>query len=124
MSGSRPQRYSRIKSFRLDIEMTEKLNKGASKAGKTESALVAELLEDRLLVDPLVPRIREILLSASSLDSLLGSVNVDALEVAAAEAANIETPVARELYESQGRNLRFRLASNRDLGYAQTMVSR
>jgi hypothetical protein len=98
---------SRIKSLRLEVDTIERLSKAAIKAGKTESALIAELLMDRLLVDPLVPVVQEILLSTSTLLLILASVNVDALEVAAADAANADVPLARELYESQGRSLDF-----------------
>ncbi len=98
-------RKTRIKSIRLDAGKIEALGKAARRAHMTESAFLSDILETRLISDPLVPAFQEITLSADTFQSILSATNVDALEAAASDIAQRNMSLIRELYEGYGRKL-------------------
>ncbi len=98
---------SQTKTFRLGPELVEMLDRAAKRAHITESAFVAAVLEDRLIIDPIIPALPQIRLSAETFQSILNAANVDALEMAGSEIAQRNFPLIRELYEASGRIMDF-----------------
>lgn len=101
------RKKTRIKSFRLDESIIERLGRAAKRAHATESGFLSDLLEYRLSLDPLIPAFQEIALSTVTFQSILSATEEDALETAASEVARRNMPLVYELYESSGQTLNF-----------------
>lgn len=100
-------RKSATRAYRLDVETIEGLKKVARREGISENSLVQNLLARRVEVDPLIRALPHLVLSRRTLLLVLGSTNQDGLEIAGLELGNRNFALARELYESVGRELSF-----------------
>jgi hypothetical protein len=98
---------TRTKTFRFDSIQVEKLNRATKRAQVTENKFVADLLAERLIIDPLIPAFYEIRLAGVTFESILNATNADALESAASDMAQKNSQLVRELYESNGIALTF-----------------
>ena len=101
------RKKTRIKSFRLDESVIEGLGRAAKRARVTESRFLSELLESRLMIDPLLPAFQDITMGVDAFRAILNSADADALEAAAADVAQRNMPLPLELYESSGHSLGF-----------------
>jgi hypothetical protein len=99
---------SKVKTFRLGRMLIEKLDKAARRAHLTESALVNQTLESRLLIDPLLPALPRISLSAETFQCLISTTDLDALEEAGADVAKRNFKLIQELFNANGYILTFR----------------
>jgi hypothetical protein len=99
---------TRTKSFRLDVTLVEKISQAAKRAHMTENAFVCAVLEDRVIIDPVIPAFHMIRLSSGVFQSILGTANTDALETGASDTAQRNFPLILELYAASGRILDFR----------------
>jgi len=100
-------RKSTTRAYRLDVELVEGLKKAARREGVSENSFVQNLLGRRVKVDLLVNAIPYVLLSRRTLFHVLGSTNPDGLEMVGLELGKGNFILARELYESVGRELGF-----------------
>ena len=98
---------TRIKSFRLDSSLVEKLDRATKRARLTENRFVMDVLAERLNIDPLIPAFQEIRLTGVTFESILNATNIDALESAASDMAQKNFQMVRELYKSNGITLGF-----------------
>lgn len=100
-------RKSATRAYRLDVELIEGLNKAATREGVSENSFVQNLLTRRVKADPLIHAFPSVVISRRTLLSILGSTNPDALEMAGLDLGKRNFTLARELYESVGRELGF-----------------
>ena len=98
---------TRIKSFRIEESLLRNLDRATKRAHITESAFVTELLQDRLIMDRLVPAFPEIKLSRPTFQSILGATNSDALEAAASDVALRNLQLVSELYGTSDTGVSF-----------------
>jgi hypothetical protein len=98
---------TRTRTFRLDLETIQKLDKAAKRAHTTESNFLVNLLRERLTIDPIFPAFQEILFATETFQSILAATNIDALEVLATETAQRHVPLIIELYESNAEHFDF-----------------
>ncbi|MDG6925480.1 MAG: hypothetical protein JRN09_02895 [Nitrososphaerota archaeon] len=110
-------RRTRIKSYRLDSEILQRLNVASKRAGKAENAFISELIEERLAIDPLIPAFSEIRMTSSTFQSILNASNIDSLEATASEVAQKNVQLAFELFRSNGRTIDFE-------GFVTTILGR
>jgi len=96
---------TRNKTFRLDIELIARLDKAAKRAGVTESLFVTHALQERLIIDPLIPAFPLVSLSAETLRLILSLVNEQSLADAGSELARRNCTFVRELYAANGVTL-------------------
>jgi hypothetical protein len=102
------RRKTRTKAIRFNVSLLEGLERAADNAGMSQNAFMGELLADRLLVDPLVRAFHGIGLSDETFQSILGSTDADAVEMAGSEMARKNFPLVCELYRTSGQILAFR----------------
>lgn len=103
-----PQRSkTRTKTLRFDVRLLEMLREAAYRADKSENEFVRDLLQDRLLIDPLIPAFQSMQMSSGVVQSILGASNADALEAAASDVAKKNFPLVRELFVAARRTLDF-----------------
>jgi hypothetical protein len=96
---------TRVKTFRLDIRLLELLQKAARKKRVSENSFVAEVLQWRLTVDPLIPAFDGLLIGEDTFSSILGMVEVGGLELAGRDLGRKHYLLAKELYQSNGMTL-------------------
>jgi hypothetical protein len=65
---------TRTKAFRFEVSLIEKLGRASKRAHLTENAFVSALLEDKLLIDPLIPAFQEIRLAGITFQSMHNSL--------------------------------------------------
>jgi hypothetical protein len=94
-----------IKSFRLDQKLAQKLARMAKKYGQTESQLVSSWLASRASFDPLVPTFDVVSLGKDTFRSILGTADVDALEIVAWEFGKEHVAQAKALFESTDQQM-------------------
>lgn len=102
------RRKTRTKTFRFDVDVVERLERAAKRASMSENEFVSVLVEDRLLIDPLIPAFHEVRLSSDAVQSFLVAANVDALEAASSEMAQRNFQLILKLYETNQIPLDFR----------------
>jgi hypothetical protein len=88
------------RTFRFDVGLLKALKRAAERVGVSENEFVASLLEERLLVDPLIPAFHGMKLDSDTIESFLVSANVDVLEAALSEKAQRNFPLILKLYET------------------------
>ena len=87
------------RTFRFSISLLKRLKKAAERREISENELASALLEDSLLIDPLIPAFHGMTLDSDTIESFLMSGNVDALEAALSEKAQKNVPLIFKLYE-------------------------
>ena len=92
------------------------MNKASRRARTTENAFVSALIEDRMIIEPLIPAFQQIRFSTETFQSILNAANVDALETAASDIAKRNFPLVRELFAASGRPFDFREFVTKILG--------
>jgi len=97
-----------MKSFRLDCDLTERLDKAARRTEKSESGFVSDALLHRLTIDPLIPAFQEMSLFSVTFQCILGAADAEALEASGSFAAQRNVPLIRELFRSYGHELSFK----------------
>jgi hypothetical protein len=102
------RRKTETRTIRFDIDLLKRLKTAALNAGKSENAFVNEVMQDRLLIDPLVRAFHEVKLNEEILRSILGGTDADTLQMAGSEMARKEFPLICELYRTSGHPLAFR----------------
>jgi hypothetical protein len=102
------RKKTRTKTFRFDVGVVDRLERAANRANMSENEFVSVLLEDRLLIDPLVPAFHGMWLSSDAVQSFMVAANVDVLEVASSEMAQRNFPLIFKLYETNQIPLDFR----------------
>jgi hypothetical protein len=98
---------SATRAYRLDAELIEEVKKAARREGVTENSFVRNLLARQVKIGPLVHAFPLVVLTRRTLLHLLGSTNPDGLEMAGLDLGKRNFALARELYESLGRELGF-----------------
>ena len=102
------RRKTETRTFRFDVDLLKRLDGAARHAGKSENQFLSELLQDRLLIDPLVRAFHEVKFNEEILRSILGGTDADTLQMAGSEMARKEFPLICELYRTSKRPLAFR----------------
>lgn len=87
------------KSFRLEHDVASMLDKTTRDIGVSESSYVSSMLRNRLKVEPLVRNIGGIGLSKDTFKAVLAQTNSAGLEIAAAETAEQNIPLAFEILD-------------------------
>ena len=100
-------RKSATRAYRLDAELIEELKKAARREGISENSLVQNLLAQAVKASPLIRAFPFIVISRRTLLPILGSANRDGLEIAGLDLGKRNFALAKELYESVGRELGF-----------------
>jgi hypothetical protein len=100
-------RKSATRAYRLDAELIEELKKVAKREGVSENSYVENLLAQRIRASPLIRAFPYIVISRRTLLPILGSANSDGLELAGMDLGKKNFALAKELYESLGRELTF-----------------
>lgn len=100
-------RKSATRAYRLDVELIEGLKKAARREGVSENSFVQNLLARRVKADPLIHAFPYVVLSRRVLTPILGSTNPDGLEMVGLDLGKKNFALAKELYESTGRELGF-----------------
>ena len=98
---------TRTRTFRFDVELLKRLGKAAGRMEISENELVVALLEERLLVDPLIPAFHGMTLDSDSIESFLVSANVDVLEAAFSEKAQRNFPLILQVVRDRRRTAGF-----------------
>jgi hypothetical protein len=91
---------TQTRTFRFDVDLLRRLAKAAERMEISENELVVTLLEERLLVYPLIPAFHGMTLDSDSIESFLLSANVDVLEAAFSEKTQRNIPLIFKLYET------------------------
>jgi hypothetical protein len=104
------------KSYRLDEKLVQKLARMAKKYGLTESQLVSSWLTSRASFDPMVPTFDVVSLGIDTLKSILGTADIDALEIAAWEFGKEHFTQTKALFESVDQQLTLITYLNEILG--------
>ena len=100
-------RRSATKACRLDVELLEGVKKAARREGVSENSFVKSLLAQRVRADPLMHALPYVVISRRALVPILGSTIADGLEMVGLDLGKRNFALARELYESTGRELGF-----------------
>ena len=98
---------TRIRSYRLDLNLIEQLRKAASKEGISENNFVTGILQRRTRIDPLIPAFKGIILSDEILRAIISTSNADTLELSGFNLGKETFMLARELFRSHEMELTF-----------------
>ena len=88
------------RTLRFTLSLIKKLAKASERMGMTMNEFVVAVLEERVLVDPLIPAFHGMTLDSDIIESFLMSGKVDVLETALSEKAEKNVPLIFKLYES------------------------
>ena len=95
------------RTLRFTLSLIKKLAKASERMGMTMNEFVVAVLEERVLVDPLIPAFHGMTLDSDIIESFLMSGKVDVLETALSEKAEKNVPLIFKLYESSDMPLDF-----------------
>jgi hypothetical protein len=100
-------RRSVTKSFRLDADLVDDLERVAKREGISENSFVQGILSRRMRADPLIRAFPLIVLSRTSFVQILGTANRASLEIAGAELGKRNFSLSRSIYQSMGDELNY-----------------
>lgn len=95
------------RTFRFENELLEELSAMAKKYGINENKLVARFLMRRVSIDPLIPTFEGISFTKQTFEAILGTTDMNSLEVLGWELGKTRFATAKKLYESNGGQLSF-----------------
>ncbi len=95
------------KTFRLEADLIEELERIARRDGVSENSFVQGVLSRRVRADPLVRAFPYIVLSKRSFVPILGTADQASLEIAGVELGKKNFSFAHDLYQSMGDDMGF-----------------
>ena len=98
---------STIRSFRLDDKLLKKISLLARQHGITENQLVSKWLSSRAAVDSLISPLGGIGVGTETLEAILGTADIDALDLAGWELGEKHFLRARAALSGLGEDLTF-----------------